>query len=625
MRLNIKKTKNKTFYYALDAHREGGKVISYIAEKIGEHSELLNKGISDPLKYANQRIEALNQEKSENKLSVSENYDFTQSLPVESISSNSTTLNIGWLYIHKLYEALGVKDLFNRINGKAKFDLNNIVEYLVVNRFLNPGSKREAFLKKDEFFASPSYSLQDSYRCLTLLNEHDDELQKTLFEGSKSILDFDTSVLYYDCTNFYFECETQDDNLYNDDGDIIQWGLRRYGASKEHRPNPIVQMGLFTDKNGIPLSYCIHHGSNNEQNTVVPLERRMIKDYSTSKFIYCSDGGLGSFENRFFNTIQGRDYVVTQSLKKTANKELDLIFKDLNWRYVNPIYDDNGNEIIPSIKKIKEILDKKYNGETLTLEEEKIISEDMIYKMYPMSRAVQASSVTNGKFKGTFTMDETIYITFSAKYYLYQKALFNKQLEVAKDWINNKDPENIKKGPNDIGRFIKIEAVTKNGEIADEKAVMLNQERIDEEVKFHGFYAVATSLENKSIKEIMDINASRWKIEQSFRILKTDFDARPIYVSTREHIKGHLAICYITLLIYRILERKLLLQNPEQIFSSNQIIQTLKNMNVVEISDGSILQATYTGSSVLEELEKLFQQGLDKKYYRKKKLLKKYN
>lgn len=618
MRLNIKKSKNKIFYYALDAHREGKKIVSNIAEKIGEHSELIKKGIEDPLQYAKDRVDELNSERKENKLSVNETYNFSEPLVVDSISSKSTLKNIGWLYIHKIYEQLGIKTFLDSIDSKAKYDLNKITEYYVINRFLFPGSKREAFLNKDKFFNSPDYSLHDGYRALTPLDNYNDELQKCLFEGTKKIIDLNTEVLYYDCTNFYFECEEQDDNLYNEDGDIIQWGLRRYGASKEHRPNPIVQMGLFTDKNGIPMSYCIHHGSNNEQNTVMPLEARMLRDYKTSKFIYCSDGGLGSFDNRFFNTFQGRNYVVTQSLKKTAEKELELIFKDLNWKYINT------KESV-SLEQFKSILDKKYMGEILTTEEENIISQDMIYKAFPMRRKVPATFLKKFRMSGSVEMDETIYITFSAKYYLYQKQLLDRQIATANEWINIKDPDNIKKGPNDIRRLIKIISTTKEGVTAENKEIKLDNEQIKYERRFHGFYAVATSLDNKTVNEILEINSSRWKIEQSFRILKTDFDTRPIFASTPEHIKAHFAICYIALLIYRIMEAKLgKISNNERKYSSSEIINTIKNMNVVAISDGSIYQSTYTGSNVLESLEQIFNQSLNKKYYYKKKLLKKF-
>lgn len=610
MRLKINKTKNKIFYYVFDSYRENGKIVTKTIEKIGEHYSMIANGISDPEDFANKRVEELNQERKNNKLSITETYNFTEVLPNVNTYSKSTYKNIGWLYIDEIYKNLEISNFLSSINNKAKYDLNAIIEYFVVNRCLFPGSKREAFLNKDSFLFSPDYNLYDGYRALTPLDKYNNQLQQKLFEGTKKCIDLNTDVLYYDCTNFYFECEEEDENLYNEDGDIIQWGLRKYGYGKEHRPNPIVQLGLFTDANSIPISYCVHHGSNNEQNTTIPLENRMIRDYKTSKFIYCSDGGLGSFDNRFFNTLQGRDYVVSQSLKKTAESELESIFKDLNWKYVN-------NDKKVSLEQFKSILDKKFNGPPLTNEEELYIENDMIYKAFPMERIVSPSILKQFKLKGKVSLDETVFVTFSAKYYLYQKEIFERQLDTATKWLN-KDPDTLRKEPNDVRRLITTSSTTDNGEIANNKSNSINTQQVDYEKKFHGFYAVATSLD-KGIKEILAINSSRWKIEQSFRLLKTDFDTRPMYTSTPEHIRGHIAICYISLLIYRILERKIYLLNNNH-YSSNQILNTLRNMNVVPISDCNIYQSLYTGSSVLDNLESLFDLGLNKKYYRYKNL-----
>ena len=615
MRLCIKKTKNRTFYYALDARREGDKVVSNIAEKIGEHSALIAAGVADPLGYARSRVSELNAERKSNKLSVNETYDFSAPLEAAGRSSQSSVKNVGWLYVRRVIEGLGLKGFLDGIGGRSKFDLADITEYYVANRVLFPGSKRAAFLGRDRLFGAPDYSLHDGYRALDPLDEQNDGLQKALFEGTKRLVKLDTSVLYYDCTNLYFECEEQDDNIYDEDGDIIQWGLRRYGASKEHRPNPIVQMGLFTDGNGIPMSYCVRHGSNNEQNTVIPLESRMARDYGQSKFIYCSDGGLGSYDNRFFNTLRGRDYVVAQSLKKTAEKELELIFKDMNWRYA-----DGGAKA--SLKEFKRILDKQYEGGELTEAERAYVSRDMVWKPYPIERKVPAKFLEGIGLSGSLTMDETIYVTFSAKYYLYQRRLLDRQVATAREWAKSKDPDSVRKGPNDVRRFIRSTATTESGEVAGVTVLSVDEGRIAEERRFHGFYAVATSLKDKGIGEIMRINSSRWMIEQSFRLLKTDFDARPMYASTPKHIRAHLAICYAALLVYRIIESKLNALGKG--FTSSEIISTLKNMGVVKISNGAVYQAAYTGSAVLDALEKCFPESLDKKYYSKKGLEKKF-
>lgn len=616
MRLYIKRTKNRSFYYALDARREGGKVVSNVAERIGEHSELIAAGVKDPLAFAKARVAELNAERKDNKLSVNETYDFSMPLGSQGRQTGSTVMNVGWLYARRVLEGLGLRGFLDGIGGKRQYDLAAITEYYVVNRVLFPGSKREAFLKRDRFFGAPDYALHDGYRALDPLADFSDELQKSLFEGTKKLVKLDTSVLYYDCTNLYFECEEQDDNVYGEDGDIVQWGLRRYGASKEHRPNPIVQMGLFTDGNGIPMSYCVHHGSNNEQNTVIPLESRMARDYGQSRFVYCSDGGLGSYDNRFFNTLHGKDYVVAQSLKKTPEKELAFIFKDMNWRYA-----DGGGKV--SLAEFRRILDKRYDGGELTEAERAVVSRDMIWKPYPMKRTVPAKFLEGIKLSGTLTMEETVYVTFSAKYYLYQRRLLDRQISTAEGWIKSRDPESIRKGPNDVRRLIKATASTKDGEIADVSTLSIDLKRVEAERRFHGFYAVATSLKGKTIGEIMDINSSRWRIEQSFRLLKSDFDARPVYASTEKHIRAHMAICYVALLVYRIIESKL--NSPKgQGFTSAEILSTMRNMGVIELGNGSVYQAAYTGSETLEALERRFPESLNRKYYSKKSLAKKF-
>ena len=608
MKLQVSKSANAIIYYVAETFRNGNKTASRLVEKIGTHQELLDKGIKDPKAYAQNRVNQINQELKNSVLSVNQNIDLKTSLEPLSIESKDITQNIGWLYIHEMLRQLGVEEYFRKeISTKAQYDVYAVFEYYVANRFLFPGSKREAFLSRDKFFGAPDFSLHDGYRALTLLNKCDEDLQSVMYKGCGNISPLETDVLYYDCTNFYFETEEEDDNTYNEDGDIIQWGLRRYGEGKEHRPNPIVQMGLFTDKNGIPISYCIHHGSNNEQNTVIPLERRMLKDYAASKFIYCSDGGLGSYDNRFFNTLGGRDYVVTQSLKKTKEEELSYIFKDLNWKFLH-------NDKNVSLEAFKSACDKLMSGAPLTEKEQDFLNNDIIYKKYPIKRKIPAKFLGKFRLRGNVEVEEDILITFSAKYYLYQRHLMQKQLEEATRWLN-RDPDSLKKGPNDIRRFIKTLSVTQDGELATNKSNEIDNEVVTREMMFHGFYAVATSLD-KPAKDILDINASRWRIEQSFRILKSDFDSRPVFVSTPEHIRAHFLICYTALLIYRLLERNLNSSIPnEDHFTTNQILNTIRNMNVLD-QKLNYSQSVYTGSLVLDSLEKIFKKGLNKKYYK---------
>jgi len=618
MRLSISKSANKIFYYAIESVRNGNKVTSKIICKIGEYNDLISKGIKDPLQYAKNEIIKINNGLKENKVTTTDTFDCSEIYNAENTVSLPTYKNIGYLYLESIYNQLDLPNYFNQIETKSKYNLTDISEHSIIDRILYPRSKRASYLNKGLYLKEFNYKAHDIYRFLKLLSNNNESLQSFLYKNTAQCIDLDTTVLYYDCTNFYFETEEPDDNIYNDDGDIIQWGLRRYGISKEHRPNPIVQMGLFTDKNGIPISYCVEHGSNNEQNTVIPLERRMIKDYKTSKFIYCSDAGLGSMDNRFFNTLQGRDYIVTHSLKSTKKEDINSIFKDMNWRVFSFDSKDTYKDKAVSIDKFKELWNKKINGEYLTNDEEMLVSHDIIYKMYPLKRTIPASFLKNSNIKilNDIEIEETLYITFSMKYYLYQTDLFNKQLDRAKELLT-KDLDKIKKGPADVKRFIKTESLTDNGEIASLKENFLNNDIIEKEKKFHGFYALATSLD-LPIEDLLQINSSRWKIEQSFRIMKTDFDARPAYTSTPEGIKGHFAICYIALLIYRILERKLYLSNPLQNnFSSTQVLTTLKNLNVNKMQNGKLYESLYSPSIILLELEKLYHLGLSRKYHHK--------
>lgn len=605
MRLHKSTSRNSCTFYAIQTTCENGKKTTKVYERIGTEKELRERGIANPEEYAKNRVREINDALSHDVMDVNLKIDFSDSLESESTSSESVCRNIGWAYIKRIFDGLDMKGFAPAYETRAKYDTYDILLGLVVSRILCPGSKKSSVEGLDAFCGMNACGLHDAYRFLTELNKVSDKLQRHLYRNTKNMIGTDDSVLYYDCTNFYFETEAEDENEYDENGDILQWGFRRYGASKENRPNPIVQMGLFTDKTGIPISYCLYHGSNNEQNTVVPLEKRMIQDYRTSRFVYCSDGGLGSYENRAFNVIYGNDYIVTQSLKKLEKKELDDIMKDMNWSFLS---DDSH----ASLTEIRKAADKKFSGEKLTKEEEDMLTKDIIYKNFPLTKQMNISNKEK-RISGKFTMEETVHVTFSVKYYLYQKGIFSKQLERASKLLD-KNLEKRKKGPNDVERMVKTTHVTKNAEIAEISRNEIDEEKVKREESLLGFYAVATSLDRKT-KEILAINAERWKIEQSFRIMKTEFSSRPVYVWTEEHIRAHFAICYMALLIYRILERKL---DEKEHFTTAQILNTLRNMQV--ISKDGYYESVYTGSKVLDALEASFGLGLNKKYYRKQRL-----
>lgn len=598
MRLSKIRKKNDTFYYVIESLPGGS---TRIYEVIGKHSELL-KVCDDPEAFARNRVKEINDSLKSDVMVVNERVDFSERLPsADSVSSKSTSKNVGWLYLKEIVDELRLDSFFSKIQGKQRYDMAAVNTHLVVNQILKPGSKMRAWANIDGYMSMDGYDLHQSYRFLTDLNAHKEELQKHLFERTRDIVELDTSVLMYDLTNFYFEAEEEDIDFLDGDN-ILQYGFRKYGKSKEHRPNPIVHMGLFVESNGIPISFTVEKGNTNEQETVLPIEERIVREYGHSKYVYCSDAGLNSYAIRFFNMMQGRNYVVTHSLRKTEEKELKLILKDLNWRFKD---DDEG----VSLGYFRSLCDKVIAGEELTEEERKTLKRDVIYKKFPAKHKVDASKLAPGA-KGNIDFEETIFLTFSAKFYLYQKKVFGKQLSRAENWLE-KGVEK-RRNQNDPSRFIKETAYTDSGEAATGKTKAIDGEAVEREERLHGFYAVATNLD-KTIKEVLDINGNRWMIEYCFRILKSFFETRPMYVFTEEHIKGHLTVCYESLLIFQILSLKL--KRLGENYSASSILDTLKNM-MVSNHNGQYFEAGYTNSKVLQSLEGIFDLKLDRARYR---------
>lgn len=598
MRLSKIRKKNDTFYYVIESLPGGS---TRIYEVIGKHSELL-KVCDDPEAFARGRVKEINDSLKSDVMVVNERVDFSERLPPsECPSSKGTSKNVGWLYLNEIIKRLRLDSFFSKVQGKQKYDMAAVNAHLVVSQILDPGSKMRAWGNIDRFMSMGKYDLHQSYRFLTDLNAHKEELQRHLFEATKGIVDLDASVLMYDLTNFYFEAEEEDIDFLDGDN-ILQYGFRKYGRSKENRPNPIVHMGLFVENNGIPISFTAEKGNTNEQETVLPIETRIIKEYGHSEFVYCSDAGLNSYAIRFFNMMQGRHYVVTHSLKKTEGKELELILKDLNWRFK-----DNGEKA--SLSHFRSLCDKVIAGEELTEEERKTLERDVIYKKFPAKHRVDASKLAAGA-KGKIDFEETVFVTFSAKFYLYQNKAFGKQLSRAEGWLEKGIEK--RKSQSDPSRFIKETAYTGSGEVATKKEKAIDAKAVEDEEALHGFYAVATNLD-KTIGEVLQINGNRWMIEYCFRILKSFFETRPMFVSTEDHIKGHLTICYEALLVFQILSLKL--KKAGAAYPARAILDTLKNMMVSD-HNGQYYEADYTNSKVLQSLEGLFDLKLDRARYR---------
>ena len=432
-----------------------------------------------------------------------------------------------------------------------------------------------------------------------------------LYEKSCSILKRNTSVCYYDCTNYYFEIESQDEDYVDEvTGETIK-GLRKYGPSKQHQPAPLVEMGLFMDGDGIPLSMCITSGSDNEQTTAIPLEKQLTKMFKGKKFIYCADAGLGSLNIRNFNSMGGRAFIVTQSIKKLSEVLQEAVFNDCDYRLLS-------SDMEISIETLKKF-DK-------TDPANRDLYSDKAYKILLADKAFdlgfyEEKTLKNGhkrKVKSKATVKQKIIITFSRKMMEYQRFIRNRQIERAKKLLETLDPETYKKGPHDVTRFIKRRSSTKSGESVTD-LYEINQSIIDEEEKYDGYYAVATNLDDPA-QEIIRISSQRYKIEDCFRVMKTNFSARPVFHQKRERIIAHFMICYTALLIYRLLEKKLDQQGVH--FTVENIVETLRNMEVANIEDMCYM-STYTCSQVCTALNATFDLGLDRKYYQPKELNKK--
>ena len=614
MKLNYdRKSKNPTYFIQMGI-RNGKKTTTKNVARIGKHSELL-KITDDPLTYAKEQVKKYNEEyQKQNRVSLKMTIDFAEKIkPGDTYCSKSCLLNIGYFFLQHFYHALDINSFFKKVtvDMKNEFDPDQVNRFLTYSRILHPDSKYGTHQNLSRYYEQPDFDYIHILRTMDIMQEHYDEYISHLYNESRKIVKRDTSVCFYDCSNYYFEIETDDEDYVDEvTGEIIK-GLRKYGPSKEHRPNPIVEMGLFMDKDGIPLSMCITSGSDNEQTTAIPLEKQLTKMLKGKKFIYCADAGLGSLNIRNFNSMGGRAFIVTQSVKKLSSTLQQAVFSDMDYCLLSTDEPMTIQEM-KTFDKADEKNRKLYN--------------DRIYKIIPADKAFdlglyEEKVCKNGsvrKVKSKAVIPQKIIISFSRKMMEYQRYIRNRQIERAKKLLKNLDPDTYKKGPHDVTRFIKRTSSTKSGEKVTDK-YEINQEVIDEEEKYDGFYAVATNLDD-SAKDILEVSANRYKIEDCFRLMKTNFSARPVFHQKRERIIAHFMVCYTALLIYRLLERKLDMHGTH--FTVDNVIETLNSMDVANIEDMCYM-STYTGSEVCTSLNAITSLGLDKKYYQPKELNKK--
>lgn len=600
MKLYYDKRLKDPTYYIQQGFRNGKKTTTKNIKRLGKHSELLL--ITDnPLEYAKNEVKKMNEEYRSGRSEFIVTMDFNERIPsTDSPCSNSTSLNIGYLYLKDIYAKLNLSDFFKSVSSDRKitYDCNKICQFLTYARILDPASKYGTYDKLDTYYEKPQVEYQHMIRFLDILDRNSDQYLKHLFDNSENIVKRDTSVMYYDCTNYFFETEKPDEEIVDEVTGEIILGLRQFEISKENKTSPIVEMGLIMDSRGIPISMCIHPGNTNEQLTAVPLEKEVIKMTGNKKFIYCADAGLGSYNIRKFNDMGGRAYIVTQSVKKLGQEIKDIVFNDSNYRLLS-------NDDAITLKEMRTFNKKDANNLSLY--------NDFAYKVIPANTAMdtglyEEKVYKNGrtkKVKAKGTLHQYIIVTFSRKMMEYQRTIRERQLERAKKLLRLKDPEKIKKGPNDIRRFLKNTS-------SDTANYVLDMDKIHEEEKYDGFYAVATNLDD-SAKDILAVAQNRYKIEDCFRIMKTNFDARPVFLRKPERIRAHFLICYTALLIYRLMECKLD-DNLTHVTTSN-LIKTLRNMNVVNMDD-MYYKSIYSGSQALDALERCFELQLNRKYYR---------
>lgn len=610
MKIYYDKKAKDPIYYIQHGYRNGKKTTTRNVARVGKHSELL-KITDDPLAYAKKQASILNDELENKKVTMEMSIDFNERIKsTDAVVSSSNHVNIGYFFLQKIYHELKINDFFKVVtsNSKITFDPNQINRFLTYARILEPDSKLGTYDHLENYYENPEFIYVHILRTMDILEANYDGYISHLFKYSNNVVARDTSVCYFDCTNYYFEIECEDDDYVDEvTGEFIK-GFRKYGPSKQHKPNPLVEMGLFMDSRGMPLSMCVNSGSDNEQTCAIPLEKKLTQMLEGKKFIYCADAGLGSLSIRKFNSMGGRAFVITQSVKKLSETLKKAVFNDYEYRLLS------SNRPF-SVKAMKEF-DK---NDTKYLE----LYNDSVYKVINADKPIdiglyEEKVLKNGKTKNVKSkaiVKQKIIITFSRKMMEYQRYIRNNQIERAKKILATRDPETIRKGLNDSTRFIRRKTVSKSGDTVIHD-YYIDQDMINEEEKYDGYYAIATNLDDDA-KTIIEINSKRHKIEDCFRIMKTNFMARPINHRTKKRIIAHFMICYTALLVYRLLEAKL--DDHGTHFTIDDIIETLKNMCVLNSAD-LYYQSSYNGSQICTALNEIFGLELDKKYYLPKTL-----
>lgn len=552
MNLIISKSKNSKSLYIQKSFRKNGKSTSKVVKKLGTMEELLpkhNNSEDEVIAWGKKIAKKMTEEEKRDKDIVL--ISLSQSKLLEPMKQ--TSYNGGYLFLQDIFHSLKLDKICRDIQDEYKFeyDLADVLSRLIYSRIIYPSSKLSTFEDSKNFIEQPTFELHDIYRSLDVLAEKCDTIQEFLYENSKKVVNRNTSVLYYDCTNYFFEIEEERGNC-------------RYGKCKEHRPLPIIQMGLLMDGNGFPLSFVIFPGNENEQPSLIPVEKKIIKDFGITKFVVCTDAGLASKENREFNIQKNCSYIVTQSLKKVKKHIKEWALNPEGW--------SKGDSTGLDISSVMKVVD---DGETF---------EDGIWYK---ERWINENGI-----------EQRIIVSFSPKYRAYQRYIRSRQIERARKSAES-NKKTTTRNPNSPSRFLDEVRYTDNGEVADNVEVVVNDGRIAEEEKYDGFYAVCTTLED-NIKDIIEVNKRRWEIEESFKIMKSEFKARPVYLQKDNRIEAHFLTCFIALMFIRILEDR-----TGNKLTIEELIDTLRGYNFYHY-EGSGYVPTYTRNDATDILHEAF-------------------
>lgn len=567
MRLKFNTTSKGKCYYIIRSVYKNGKNTSETVEKLGYPDEIKEKyNCEDPYQWMNEHLQKMNEmEEVEKKIEIL--VPFSQTTRIEP--GKTQCYNVGYLFLQQIYYQLKLDLICNRISKEYNFqyDFNEIMSRLIYGRILFPSSKLSTFRTSKELLEPPSFEYHQIVRALSVLAKEFYSVQSDLYKNSTEIITRKTGVLYYDCTNFYFEIEAEDE-ISNEDADRQGIAARKYGASKEHRPNPIVEMGMFMDYSGLPLAICLNRGNQNEQPTLIPLEKKILEDFEVSKFIVCTDSGLSSLDNQLYNNFGERSYITTVSIKKMGKEKQEWCLEPTGWKLQG---DDKTFYDIRDLDKTEEDLKKNWD---------KIFYKEQYVEDYDEERDI--------------AFNHSLIVTYSLKYREFLKAKRNGQIDRAKKAIAAGERAVEKRNAQDYRRFIGKKAKDEKGKEIPIK-YELNDEVIAEEAKFDGFYASETNLLD-DVETVLFVAKGRWEIEESFRIMKHDFHSRPAYLSRNDRIKAHFLTCFIALLVFRILEKKL-----DNKYTADVILETLRNMWMTQVKDAGYIPS-YTRTEVTDLL-----------------------